>query len=521
MKLTFPLLFLASGLAVAETSEAPVEQVKHLLRAAIEESKKNHDYGTQILIGRLNSLEGRGAVYMSGPGPRRTEPSEYGLTANIDEIEILSRLPQIQAECRRLRPKLRAEMETQDALLAAKIRKGVTDAFKQALEAKSAKDLEAPKAAMEKLWIEGRTHGEEKTWEASEGAQFYGPSLLQYLQDVLSSDGRPSHRQWDNLRGSWHSTTGYMPRSEYLERFAQFLRNNQLPKHYDANNAFHEKLLQLLKGISSPAAIPKALEQLDELSRFDSYEATTSGSPVRETKEILNEYLRLHLDLTQGRATKINFGTTPLVIPQILPAFLRKEPPPEPLTSNRADIGHELIRLRNQLVLLALPRTLGLAQQARTEETIPSYLERIASQARQNADWKLLLRILEMKQTLHVGMAPETVDTISALRSFISGLDQEQAQDYVTATQSFQAVLQSGTQVPPAELVGGHLGRLSAKHTQEFQQAMRRPETPPRDPNIDNYSISYLIHQQAMQPPKPALPQIESILTVPAKADVK
>jgi hypothetical protein len=162
MNRVFFVLLFAAGIARAEPSDAPEKQVKRLLNAAIEESKKNHDYGTDILITTLDGLEGRGGQVIGVIGPVRTDPTEFSLTAVIDSIEILSRSPQIQADCQALRPKLRAEMEAEDASLADTIRKGVTEALRQGLEARSAKDLEAPKAALESLLDDGRLHGEDK-----------------------------------------------------------------------------------------------------------------------------------------------------------------------------------------------------------------------------------------------------------------------------------------------------------------------------------------------------------------------
>lgn len=521
MRFVFLTLFLTAALAVAENSESPQEQVKRLLRSALEESKKAPDYGTPILLHQLEAMEGRGPVVISVIGPMRKDPSEYSLTATIDTIEILSRSPKIQADCRALRPKLRAEMEARDAELAANIRQGVMQAWRETLEARSVREIEAPGATLEKLWLEGRTRGEEKSFAAAESARQHGPFSWQILRDVLASGKSPTRRQWNQLDDLGTSALGGMPRSESLERFARFLSNNQFPRRTDFLPEFHAKLLHLVRSISTPADLAKGLQQLDALYSWDGYEAQSDGSPIAEVIAILKGYQQIYLDLTHGRATKIDVTHTPLVTSQLFPAFLLPEPPREPLTSNRADVGVELSRLRGQLVLLALPRTLGLSESAGATETVPDYLGRIGSQAGQKADWPLLLRVLEAKRTLHVGVAPEAIDTIGALRAFLSGLHQEQAKDYVAAGRSFQAVLRTGSQFPPAELVGSHLERLRNKHPREFQEAMIEPENLAKDSEPDQYRALYLPNQPDMPrytlPPPPA----PAVLRVPAGARVK
>lgn len=521
MKLVSLVLLLATSLAVAVDNEAPVEQVKRLLHTAVEESKENHDYGTQILNTYLDSLEGRGMTAHSGFGIR-TEPTEYSLTALIDAVEILSRSPQTQAECRALCQKLRAEMEAQDATLARKIAQGIGDILRQALAAKNAKDLEAPKAALEKLVFEGQTHGESRVNRLVNGPQYQVSDWLTNTQEVLSGNGIPNLRQWERLNDSQWDTSRYLPRSEYLERLTQFRHNHHLPKHFQFDVLCGERMYRAVQAISSPADISAALEQLHELSRNASGLAM-SDQTLRGTLETLQSYQQTYLDLTRGWGAKIDVSTTPLTIPQLMPAFMQKDPLPEPWTSIRADVGSELVRVRDQLVRLALPRVLGLleAQPAEATETVPAYLQRIESLAQQKSDWNLLLRIMEMKQTLQVGVGPEIEDTVKALRFFNAGLEQERASDYVAAAQSFQTALQTGAQIPPAELVGGHLERLRHKHASEFATAIGKLEPPPSTTESTQWSVGYLLRKQEQQrwvTPKPPVP---TFLTVPASPEAK
>jgi hypothetical protein len=132
--------------------------------------------------------------------------------------------------------------------------------------------------------------------------------------------------------------------------------------------------------------------------------------------------------------------------------------PPAATVVDTQDNTPSLGRLRQALLLRILPRYFsGHLPEPHEGENASDYLLRLFADAKQAQDWPLALRILGVyAQVCFTNANPPlwVADDISAIRTYLLGMNLERAEDYAGAMHSYQSILQMvGTDVPMDDVV--------------------------------------------------------------------
>ena len=134
-------------------------------------------------------------------------------------------------------------------------------------------------------------------------------------------------------------------------------------------------------------------------------------------------------------------------------------------------------RLRAELLLLVLPRILGVEQTdpPKTGETVEDYLMRMRAAAVARRDFELLSRTISAAREISSSIAGPGQSLIGQdYTSFLywrEGQNAERAKRFFEAALAYRRALSSATPAVPVEFIGERLDAVEKEHPDEFRQA--------------------------------------------------
>ena len=147
------------------------------------------------------------------------------------------------------------------------------------------------------------------------------------------------------------------------------------------------------------------------------------------------------------------------------------------------DANSIVTRLRAELLLLVLPRILGVEQTdpPKNGETVEDYLMRMRAAAIGRRDFELLSRTISAAREISSSIAGPGQSLIGQdYTSFLywrEGQNAERAKRFFEAALAYRRALSSATSAVPVEFIGQRLDAIEKEHPDEFRQAtdvMRR-----------------------------------------------
>jgi hypothetical protein len=141
------------------------------------------------------------------------------------------------------------------------------------------------------------------------------------------------------------------------------------------------------------------------------------------------------------------------------------------------DTNQIVTRLRAELLLLVLPRILGVEQADRpkTGETVEDYLMRMRAAAVARHDFELLSRTISAAREISSSIAGPGQSLIGQdYTSFLywrEGQNAERAKRFFEAALAYRRALSSATPAIPVEFIGERLDAIEKEHPGEFRQA--------------------------------------------------
>ncbi len=490
--LSFLILAATQTLALASVTDELFDQLKTELRAEIKAQKDNGreepSRTTQMLM-QVVEMRARGGE------------EDGNFLASLEGLEVISANDKVQQIAKALATELRKEQEQTEAARAERNEHTLGDAVKTLLDAKTAKDLDAPLIAVGNLVHEnndgygsGYSKNQKLRTQGAQVQQFweYLRQWQNYLSDIEGGDTKAARQQLQNLSNSERDFSGFIPRSTLLEKLKTLEKATGTGDEdpHETTSADREKRLDaILDGIKSLDDLPGALQAADAIRRQGGGTASTEMaiSQLRTTAQVYG-------DLKQGFAT--NF---------ILPSY-----------GTSANGNSKVEELRRDLLMFALPRILGLApeDQRKPDENFSAFFQRIFNLAKEKSDWPAVGRIMDVAMKLNVAPIASQTDN-SALTNFLGGLNQERAKQYMLAVASYETCLKSGSQIVPAEQVGEHLEKLKREHPQEYELGVQLALAPPA--RTDPFGRPMILGQPMGFPRVPSAQQpAEQAISVPA-----
>ncbi len=137
--------------------------------------------------------------------------------------------------------------------------------------------------------------------------------------------------------------------------------------------------------------------------------------------------------------------------------------------------GPVLSRLTADLILLTLPRYVGAPPDATAKpgESPQQLLTRLFQEAEARRDYPGMMRAAEARRTvLRVGSFSRA-DT-DGFTSLLAAQNQEAAGQFLLAVVSYQAALNTGSDLVPAKVIGERLDALKRDHPEDFNAGMER-----------------------------------------------
>ena len=232
-----------------------------------------------------------------------------------------------------------------------------------------------------------------------------------------------------------------IPRSEILAR-ARSLEGKDKAQ-VDSNAA------PILQSIHSLDDLPTALTQLRS-GTHPPYQSQALSNMVNGLEAVCKAYL----------AFKEGVATT-------LP----------PTYWQTGDTNQIVTRLRAELLLLVLPRILGVEQTdpPKTGETVEDYLMRMRAAAVARHDFELLSRTISAAREISSSIAGPGQSLIGQdYTSFLywrEGQNAERAKRFFEAALAYRRALSSATPAIPVEFIGERLDAIEKEHPGEFRQA--------------------------------------------------
>lgn len=325
-----------------------------------------------------------------------------------------------------------------------------------------------------------------------------------YWQDYLQAKKSGNTRQATNsLQSLTNQENSLMPRSQLLARIEQ---EKSTPEAASPVDAF-----AIVDGIKSLDDMQAALKSLFALQQAARSSDTNSNS--------LNDYVQ-----SIGRLEKC------------YREFLAGLPVNVEVFSQSSDSSNQvtkvnLIRLRAELLVRVLPRSIGIPEAASAipGETVQQFFERVLAEAKDCGDAAACQRIKETQQTFARGSRYSTEDT-TGLRDYAASQNQVAAGQFMLAVISLQKSLKSGSDLLPARKIGVQLAAIQKDYPKEYEQGMTEFLTPrpmpeymggmpyrgfadPRsrymggDPNMQPPGTSVLLPVPAKEPAAPPKPE--------------
>jgi hypothetical protein len=217
---------------------------------------------------------------------------------------------------------------------------------------------------------------------------------------------------------------------------------------------------------TDPLVAPDALT-LDTLEKFARQIAARaqSGGMGAGREDLAHETA-----LLRTAATQLKLGDAK-------PAFMLAHT--QGAFSRVGEYSFVLARLRQSLILQALPISINAPDGLKTAEkdTPESYLKRAMQYGREQSDWLLISRALGTYQALNLEVAPGSLQTDrSSFQQFLTGLNQERAEEWSAAVRAYQIALRSAGPNLPAEEIGRRIRAIKEAHPKEYEAAGRQSE---------------------------------------------
>lgn len=340
-------------------------------------------------------------------------------------------------------------------------REKVAESEKNRLESLLAKCAEAFRSAkdpaeLDELLVElGKSrrndygaHGEsseeiQRLQMSMEPARHFVGRWQEYLAAKKAGDSRAVRQALNELRQGGGREVTFMPRSELLER----LRNL---------SPSQEDVTRLVTGIQSLDEIQEKLVALRALMDQEG-----SGTVAHEYINALSAIERKYREYQMG-----------VPVPVELNSFSSHHLPDEGIV--------KLTQLKGELLKRVLPRYVGAPEgtEARQDETVIAFLERLEKEAKERGDGATGYRTREARRILSRGSSFGSQD-INGLNAYVSGQNQEAAGQFELAVLSYQQSLKSGSDLVPAKLIGERLAGIQKNHPEAYAKGVERFLAPP------------------------------------------
>jgi len=335
------------------------------------------------------------------------------------------------------------------AACAAEEDKETADAIHRAsdvvLKARKASDLDASLIELQRLaaaparFSSGNPERESAVSRLRDAARFV-QQWQNYLWAVEGEKFNNGIRILTDLAQTQQSPLD-VPRSEILARARSLEGKDKAQVDTDA--------APILKSIHSLDDLPTALMQLRS-GTHPPYQSQTLSNLVNGLDAVCKAYL----------AFKEGVATT-------LP----------PTYWQTGDSNPIVTRLRAELLLLVLPRILGVEQRdsPKAGETVEGYLVRMRAVAIAHHDFELLSRTISAAREISASIAGPGQSLIGQdYTSFLcwrEGQNAERAKRFLEAALAYRRALNSATSAVPIEFIGQRLDAIEKEHPNEYKQA--------------------------------------------------
>lgn len=448
-------LFAAGCFAMAETTEEQIEKFKGVVRDEIRHPDKKDPMGISHAMDLQTNL-----VQLANAADSEY-PTQQVINA-LNQIEQLLASEKSRASCRAIVKRIREERELREKTIVEKMKKDYADTLRAAFQVKEIKELDPMIIKVNELVASAQKFPD---GGAVKNMAFQGGRLSEILrewQDVLAQSGRGSFANLQNWINNNNDMGEWLPRSEILSRLTAAQAEMEPGRTTPASEkAVEEKARKIIAETHTLEEIKDCLEKLQALSisvrRSNSY----LGNIISNLESLQRYYLESEKGVPQSSSVSI-------------------------VTHIGGPNSEDLLALRSQVVLHILFRFLQIpdTEAPKPGEDTTAYLRRIKIGARDQADWELLNRALEIEQSALFSQA--NFSDRNALQLFLGGINLVRARQYALAVPAFQRALNTGSQLISAEMIGDRLDAIRKEHPQEYAEGMKVMLTPSATPEAGN-----------------------------------
>ncbi len=455
MKLILPVamaFLLLSATCNGEDQPSVPEAVKRLQVAMEKEAKA--DTGEEN--GQMDEM--RSAVLMQLSMMSSDQDSIRNFTQLLSQTSQMFRSEEVRSEITQVLAAIKAENIKTEKAQIDQLQEILDQARSVVKKASTPADLDAMIQALQEN--RGRNNSYQTTnpdlrllsTQIEQSAQF----LIQWQNYLAAKADNNSKKAKETLQTLSNSNFyGLMPRSEILALLAAPEKPDVAIKAPEKQSSADEveMVLSATNDLESIATAIKKLRELRDPKRYD------DNGVVNSTIQALSPIDKTYQDFKAGLATNIESYQN----------------------YSNAEIGTaKIAELKRKLLLLVLPRYVGVSDgfEAKPDETVNDFLNRLATEAKERGDTSVGLRIKEVSRLLSRGSAFSNSDQ-TGLHALISGQNQEAAGQFMLAVVSYQNALKSGSDLVPAKLIGERLAAIQKSHPEDYQAGMDRFLSPP------------------------------------------
>ncbi len=243
-------------------------------------------------------------------------------------------------------------------------------------------------------------------------------------------------------------------------------------------------LTDLAQSIQSPLDVPRSeiLARVRSLEAKDAAQADSYAAPILQSIHSLDDLPKALTQLKSRPAYKSqalsNLVTGLEAVCKAYVAFKEGVATTLPPTYwQTGDTTPIVTRLRAELLLLVLPRILGVEQTdpPKAGETVEIYLMRMRAAAIARHDFELLSRTISAAREISSSIAGPGQSLIGQdYTSFLywrEGQNAERAKRFFEAALAYRRALSSASPAVPVEFIGQRLDAIEKEHPDEFRQA--------------------------------------------------
>jgi hypothetical protein len=453
------ILFVSiSSLAPAQSAAELLDQLKAELRDEIKADKNENSERPSGSANALASIARLDAAAIDeGENSSEVLLSLGAYTTSEKAQDILAKLAEI----------IRKKQKEKDAAYTARADAAIQQAKTALVSAKTAADLDALITSLGELANTSRNSYSNRSSAQSQRLQGTLEIAKRWQDYLFKKENGDLGGARDIIVSLANNSTSdsLIPRSQilaltigpkpapeksstpYVDPGERAMERNR-DKSVDANT----KILAALDNVKTLADLDVAIRALRQIK--------AENAPIEiEFLRPMSELQRNYLEFQNGITTTIDFGNS----------------------YGGDNIPPEIIPLRAQLLLLALPRYLGLSEPAGEKETPYDYLTRVIKDSKAKGNWDVYARATEALRI--IGSRPNSFGysrlaetDSSAVKSYLAGVNQEKAGQYASALISYRsALLGTGEDIPP-EHIGARIAAIEKEHPEAIQQAKKERE---------------------------------------------